>query len=52
MKQLIQNLKTGDTSLIEVPAPSISHNNILINTTKRLISPGTEKMLIDFAKSG
>ncbi len=52
MKQLIQNLKTGDTSIIEVPTPSISDNNILIHTTKSLISPGTEKMLVDFAKSG
>ena len=52
MKQLIQNLKSGETSIIEVPAPSISRNKILIHTSKSLISPGTEKMLVDFAKSG
>ena len=52
MKQLIQNLNSGETSIIEVPAPSISRNKILIHTSKSLISPGTEKMLVDFAKSG
>lgn len=52
MKQLIQNLQNGETSLIEVPSPNVSSNNLLIHSTNSLISVGTEKMLVDFAKSG
>ena len=52
MKQLIQNLQNGETSLIEVPSPNISSTNLLIHSTNSLISLGTEKMLVDFAKSG
>lgn len=52
MKQIIQNLKTGETSLEDVPCPSISRGNLLINTHVSLISSGTEKMLLDFGKGG
>ncbi|MAV65408.1 MAG: dehydrogenase [Candidatus Marinimicrobia bacterium] len=52
MKQLIQNLQNGETSLVEVPSPNVSSNNLLIHSTNSLISAGTEKMLVDFAKSG
>jgi predicted dehydrogenase/threonine dehydrogenase-like Zn-dependent dehydrogenase len=51
MKQIIQNLKNGETSLLEVPSPSISDGSLLINTSVSLISPGTEKMLVDFGKA-
>ena len=51
MKQIIQNLNNGETSIIEVPSPKISKGNLLIQTTHSLISPGTEKMLIDFGKA-
>ena len=52
MKQIIQNLKNGETSLIEVPSPKVSHGNLLIHTTVSLISAGTERMLVDFGKAG
>lgn len=51
MKQLIQNLKTGQTSLEEVPVPALRFNTILIQATHSLISLGTEKMLVDFGKA-
>tara|TARA_B110000008_G_C16970208_1_gene563621 strand:- start:1177 stop:3327 length:2151 start_codon:yes stop_codon:yes gene_type:complete len=51
MKQIIQNLKNGETSLLEVPSPSISDGSLLINTSVSLVSPGTEKMLVDFGKA-
>ena len=51
MKQIIQNLKNGKTTLIEVPSPKVSCGNILIHTTTSLISSGTEKMLVDFGKA-
>lgn len=52
MKQIIQNLKNGETSLIEVPSPEVSRGKLLIHTTVSLISSGTERMLVDFGKAG
>jgi hypothetical protein len=51
VKQIIQNLKTGETKLIEVPCPSINPGNLLIHTKTSLISSGTERMLVDFGKA-
>tara|TARA_B100000575_G_scaffold294067_1_gene307836 strand:+ start:11695 stop:13836 length:2142 start_codon:yes stop_codon:yes gene_type:complete len=51
MKQLLQSLKTGETFIEECPSPILSENSLKIKTMKTLISPGTEKMLVDFGKS-
>lgn len=51
MKQIIQSFKTGETLLEEVPAPIVSKGNILIQTTRSLVSLGTERMLVEFGKS-
>lgn len=51
MRQIIQNLKTGQTSIVEVPAPSLKTGHILIKSVKTLISSGTEKSLVDFGKA-
>lgn len=51
MKQVIQNMKDGKTSTVDIPYPSISSNQIIIKTKTSLISSGTEKMLVDFGKS-
>ena len=51
MKKIVQNLKNGKTELIEIPKPNINKNQILIRTTHSLVSLGTERMLVDFAKS-
>lgn len=50
MKQLIQSFKTGELGLFEVPAPVCEKNGALVQTTVSLVSAGTEKMLVDFAK--
>ena len=50
MKQLIQSFKTGELGLFEVPAPVCQENGALVQTTLSLVSAGTEKMLVDFAK--
>ena len=52
MKQIIQDLKNGDTILEEVPAPIAKDGHILIRTTRSLVSLGTERMLIEFGKAG
>jgi predicted dehydrogenase/threonine dehydrogenase-like Zn-dependent dehydrogenase len=51
MKQIIQNLKTGETILEEVPAPVVKSGQVLIQTTKSLVSLGTERMLVEFGKA-
>ncbi|MEI6435471.1 MAG: bi-domain-containing oxidoreductase [Bacteroidota bacterium] len=51
MKQIIQDLKNGATLLEEVPAPAIKPGNLLIKTTRSLVSLGTERMLVEFGKA-
>lgn len=52
MKQILQNLGTGETILAEVASPSRGEGKVLSQSTRTLISLGTEKMLIDFGKGG
>lgn len=52
MKQILQNLKTGLLEIADVPAPGIRPGHLLIQTRYSLISSGTERMLVSFAKSG
>lgn len=52
MKQILQNLKTGDTEVVEVPAPVAGRGQLLIRTRKSLVSAGTERMLVQFGKAG
>ncbi len=52
MKQVLQNIKNGQTEVASVPVPSKTANRVLIKTRKSLISAGTERMLVDFGRSG
>ncbi len=51
MKQIIQDLKNGNTILEEVPVPKVKPGTVLIQTTRSLVSLGTERMLVEFGKS-
>ena len=51
MKQILQNMGSGETSLTKVPTPSCSKTGLLIQTTNSLISIGTERMLVEFGKA-
>lgn len=51
MKQLLQNLKTGEILIEETPLPNCGANEVLIKAERTLISPGTERMLLEFGKS-
>lgn len=51
MKQLIQDLKSGQTYLEDVPIPTIRPGYVLIKNHVSLVSPGTEKMLVEFGKA-
>jgi predicted dehydrogenase/threonine dehydrogenase-like Zn-dependent dehydrogenase len=51
MKQIIQDLSSGETRLIETPRPAPSSRSVMIDTRCSLISVGTERMLVDFGKA-
>jgi len=48
MKQIIQNLKTGETALENIPAPQVHEGQVLVQTSRSLVSLGTERMLVEF----
>lgn len=52
MRQLFQRLDSGLTELAEVPAPGPAAGRVLVRTTRTLVSPGTERMLVEFGRSG
>lgn len=52
MKQILQNLRSGETHIADVPTPSCGPGMVLIKTRKTLISAGTERMLVEFSKGG
>ncbi len=51
MAQAFQSLKNGYVNIEEIPMPNINDNEILIETTKTIISAGTERMLAEFGRS-
>lgn len=50
MKQIIQNYKTGELSIIEAPIPKVRPGGVLIKTLHSVISIGSERMVINFSK--
>lgn len=51
MKQVLQNMKNGDTTLADVPVKKCGADEVLIETCATLISAGTERMLVEFGKA-
>lgn len=50
MKQVIQSARSGALALKMVPEPKVRSGCLLVQTGASLISAGTERMVIDFAK--
>ncbi|MBI4733195.1 MAG: bi-domain-containing oxidoreductase [Chloroflexi bacterium] len=50
MKQLLQNMKTGKTSIEEVPVPTPRAGQALVKVAASLVSAGTERMVVEFAE--
>ena len=48
MKQVIQDVRSGKTSVIEVPVPSPGPGMALVRTAASLVSAGTERALVEF----
>ena len=50
MKQVIQSARTGKLALRPVPAPQVKAGHLLVRTRASLISAGTERMVVEFAR--
>ena len=50
MKQLLQNMKTGKTTIEEIPIPAPRSGEALVRVVASLVSAGTERMLVEFAE--
>ena len=50
MKQLLQNIKTGKSTIEEVPVPTPHEGQALVKIEASLVSAGTERMIVEFAK--
>ena len=51
MKQVQQNYRSGELKIAEVPAPAYGAGELLVATRISLISSGTERQLMQLAKS-
>lgn len=51
MKQILQNLGNGETTLADVPFRRNKPGHLLIASQRTLVSAGTERMLVDFGKA-
>ncbi|MFC5996701.1 bi-domain-containing oxidoreductase [Pseudonocardia hispaniensis] len=52
MRQVVQNYRTGELALLEVPAPRCKPGGVLVRTRYSLISTGTEMMKVSEAEMG
>jgi predicted dehydrogenase len=50
VKQVIQSPKSGALELLEVPAPALLDGQVLVRNAFSVVSPGTDKMALDFAR--
>ncbi len=49
MKQVIQDVRSGETSVIDVPVPVTGPGMALVRTAASLVSAGTERSVVEFA---
>lgn len=47
MKQILQNVKTGELAVTEVPAPVARPGFVIVRTAASLISAGTERLTVE-----
>jgi hypothetical protein len=50
MKQLLQNMRNGESSVVELPIPTPQSGEVLVQTAVSLVSAGTERNLVSFAE--
>ena len=52
MRQILQNLGSGEMLLADVPCPQVKRGFVQIQSQTSLISLGTERMLVSFGRAG
>jgi predicted dehydrogenase len=50
MKQVLQNMRDGKTTVAEVPVPTPRAGQALVKIAASLVSAGTERMLVEFGE--
>ena len=50
MKQLLQNLKTGEGVVADVPAPVAQRGRVLVRAAASLVSAGTERAFVELGR--
>lgn len=50
MKQILQSARSGELELVEVPSPTPAPGQVLVANHYSVVSPGTEKMALEFAR--
>jgi len=50
MKQLLQNIATGAAAVVDIPSPEPRRGEVLVRVGASLVSFGTERMVVQFAK--
>ncbi len=50
MLQVLQNLRSGETRVVEIPIPTPNAGEALVRNAASLVSAGTERMLVSFAE--
>jgi len=50
MKQVIQDFKTGDVRVVDVPRPQVDDGSVLVKNHCSCVSAGTEKSMIELGK--
>lgn len=51
MRQLLQDMAKGHTTIEDAPMPTGGARSLLIATSKTLVSAGTERMLVEFGRA-
>src|ERR1051325_4281593 len=52
MKQLRQNLKTGEGVVADVPAPVVKRGRVIVRAAASLVSAGTERAFVELGRKG
>lgn len=50
MKQILQSPRSGKLELAEVPAPAVQPGFVFVRNAYSVVSPGTERLMMDFAR--
>lgn len=50
MKQVLQSMRSGKIGVVDLPFPQLRGPGVLVRTAASLISPGTERAALQFAK--